>query len=1027
MNASISFIRAAARLGVCLAFLAAPASVIAQGGGWQVQNLPTLPSGSTYHLTAVSAVNETDAWIAGYIYPSREVFVARTEDGGAAWQIVFQSATWPTINRMTFLPEVGFVAGTFDLFKSTTDGGVTWNQEMGNLPVPPGEWHPVGPGGHIYGLAVADSTHIWTAGWDGAGAGVVFHRKPERPQSDPINSNYPWWLELGTNNVGMYGIAAASQNVAWAVGYQGAIWKTSDGGNGWGPQTSGTGASLYDVVAIDANTLWAVGEAGTILKTTDGGANWVPQTSNTAENLRRIAALDASTAWAVGTAGVILHTTDGGTTWEPQWSGTRVTLTGVTAVSAMTAWVVGESNTILATADGGSGVWAAPTVTSVTPDVVGEYSYPYITLTFSGSGFRGGNLGVTIGGITASDVVLISPTLLQATAPIGLLGTVDATVTNEDGQSGTLPGAVVYLPTPGTTGLSPFHGVASGGYQVTINGFGLQEVAQARISLDIPDPPYSWYEDLPFTVVSPLQILVTLPVNASRPAGNALFVLTTAQNQEAYAGTFVLDPPGGSSPIVGAISPLHGGVGTSVTITGTGFPPSARASICGIPATTQSLSSTELVVRMNSPHVGMCDVELDYDGVNGITFYQVFLAGTLAAPVISNISPPAGAVDGGTAVTISGSGFTQTASIGVTFGGYPATVTSKTSTQLVVRTPHHQAGTVDVMVVLLNADQKPAAPPAVVPNGFLFRPAAAAWSDFNGDLKSDILWRHDTVGDVWLWPMDGASKVSDTYVRTVADTNWEIRGLGDQDGNGQADLLWRNAASGQLYLWSMNGGTPVGEIFAGTVDLAYEIVGTGDFDGDGKSDILWRHTTLGDLWIWLMDGAAPKPGGEVYVDRVDPGYVVKGVGDLNGDTKADIVWQHATLGDVWTWTMNGATRLGEVYVGTVAPATGYHIQGVADFDGNGKADLVWWHETRGEVWLWEINDGALVAQAWVGTVPDTNYQIAATGDYNGDTKADLLWRNEVNGEVWVWLMAGSTKLSETWVATVPDRRYRIIR
>jgi len=68
-------------------------------------------------------------------------------------------------------------------------------------------------------------------------------------------------------------------------------------------------------------------------------------------------------------------------------------------------------------------------------------------------------------------------------------------------------------------------------------------------------------------------------------------------------------------------------------------------------------------------------------------------------------------------------------------------------------------------------------------------------------------------------------------------SNWEIRGLGDQDGNGQADLLWRNAASGQLYFWSMNGGTPLSEIFAGTVDLAYEIVGTGDFDADGRTGL----------------------------------------------------------------------------------------------------------------------------------------------------------------------------------------------
>ena len=28
--------------------------------------------------------------------------------------------------------------------------------------------------------------------------------------------------------------------------------------------------------------------------------------------------------------------------------------------------------------------------------------------------------------------------------------------------------------------------------------------------------------------------------------------------------------------------------------------------------------------------------------------------------------------------------------------------------------------------------------------------------DFDGDGKSDILWRHTTLGDVWIWLMDGA-------------------------------------------------------------------------------------------------------------------------------------------------------------------------------------------------------------------------------------------------------------------------------
>ena len=157
-------------------------------------------------------------------------------------------------------------------------------------------------------------------------------------------------------------------------------------------------------------------------------------------------------------------------------------------------------------------------------------------------------------------------------------------------------------------------------------------------------------------------------------------------------------------------------------------------------------------------------------------------------------------------------------------------------------------------------------------------PPPPVLSDFTGDRQSDVLWRHATLGEVWLWPMDGTQRVSETFVRTVPDTNWDIRGLGDQNGDGTADVLWRNKVDGQIYLWPMSAGAPTAETYVATVDPAYDIVGTGDFDNDGTSDILWRHLAGGDVWIWLMDGATPLPGGQVYIDRRRPGVRGEGRG-----------------------------------------------------------------------------------------------------------------------------------------------------
>jgi len=398
-------------------------------------------------------------------------------------------------------------------------------------------------------------------------------------------------------------------------------------------------------------------------------------------------------------------------------------------------------------------------------------------------------------------------------------------------------------------------------------------------------------------------------------------------------------------------------------------------------------------------------------GMRRTSTQPIAVYGHGGAIAVDSMAPAHGPTGGGTVVTVTGAYFLQGAT--VTIGGVAATNVIGVNTETIVATSGaHPAGT--AAVVVTNPDGTQATLAAAFRYG-----SRAPGADFTGDVKSDLLWRHAALGEVWLWPMAGAAKTAETHVRTVGDMNWEVRSLGDQDGDGKADILWRNKTTGQLYFWPMDGSTPIAETYVTTVDPAYDIVGSGDFDGDGKSDILWRHTTLGDIWIWLMNGATPLS--QTYVDTVDLAYVVKGVADLDADGKADIVFHHQTLGEVWVWPMNGTARLSQDWVGTV-PDTGYQIVGVADHTGDGTADLLWHHATLGEVWIWTMNGPVRMAETWVGTVPDTGYRIVGNGDYNGDAKADILWHHATLGEVWVWLMDGTTKVSETWVGTVRDDR-----
>jgi hypothetical protein len=82
--------------------------------------------------------------------------------------------------------------------------------------------------------------------------------------------------------------------------------------------------------------------------------------------------------------------------------------------------------------------------------------------------------------------------------------------------------------------------------------------------------------------------------------------------------------------------------------------------------------------------------------------------------------------------------------------------------------------------------------------------------DFNGDGKTDILWRHKTTGQNSVWLMNGTTYLSSAWFPTVSDVDWEIVGMGDFDSDGKTDIFWRNRANGMNLLWLMDGVTYMG-------------------------------------------------------------------------------------------------------------------------------------------------------------------------------------------------------------------------
>ncbi len=89
--------------------------------------------------------------------------------------------------------------------------------------------------------------------------------------------------------------------------------------------------------------------------------------------------------------------------------------------------------------------------------------------------------------------------------------------------------------------------------------------------------------------------------------------------------------------------------------------------------------------------------------------------------------------------------------------------------------------------------------------------------------------------------------------------------------------------------------------------------------------------------------------------NVCPDWVIQQVGDFNGDGKADILWRQTGTGLVVDLADEWRSR--ESYAGGWNVAPDWVVQRVGDFNGDGKADILWRQTGTGVVSIWLMNGG----------------------------------------------------------------------
>jgi len=238
--------------------------------------------------------------------------------------------------------------------------------------------------------------------------------------------------------------------------------------------------------------------------------------------------------------------------------------------------------------------------------------------------------------------------------------------------------------------------------------------------------------------------------------------------------------------------------------------------------------------------------------------------------------------------------------------------------------------------------------------------------------------------------------------------------LFDPNSDGKGDILFQNQRTGQLVYWLMDGisMTSIGTTNPGDPGSPdWKMVGTGDFNGDGKPDMLFQNEKTGLLMYWMMNGSTMIASGAISPDN--PGSLdwrVVAVADFNSDGKPDILFQNQSTGQLVCWLMNGTKLISYTLLANPgSPA--WKVVGAADFNGDGKPDLLLQNQQTGQMIYWLMNGITLITYRYVNSSAPLDWKVVGIIDFNRDGNSDLLFQNQKTGDLMYWLMAGSTMLS----------------